>query len=187
MAQANVMFGMNLAMNSGASTAAGAATTFTVVTAVNVMIRGKFTTQVSASAKTLVFVTTAGVAASDAIGFVVTAAPVLYGGASTNALAPSGNSGQALILVHCAYSDGLVKTFWKRSVQLDATGAFLGSATQFPGIPDTVTPFAYQILVAGLTAGDITVGTSNWNATGFTNTVVNVGVLPSRPPATVTG
>lgn len=187
MGQANVIFGMNLAMNSGAVTASGASVQITTGAAVATIIRGKFATNVSAAAKTLVFVTTAGVAASDANGFAVTSAPVIYGGASTNALAPGGNQGQTLILVHCAFSDGTVKTFWYRSSQLDATGTFSGSVPQFPGIPDTVTPFAYQILAAGLTAGDVTPGTTNWNATGFTNTVVNIGVLPSRPPQTVTG
>jgi hypothetical protein len=34
---------------------------------------------------------------------------------------------------------------------------------------------------AGSTAGTITFGSSNWNATGFTNAIVNIATLPDRP------
>ena len=45
-------------------------------------------------------------------------------------------------------------------------------------------PIAYQILKAGATASAtaIVFGTANWNATGFTNAIVNInGTLPERP------
>jgi hypothetical protein len=44
-------------------------------------------------------------------------------------------------------------------------------------------PFAYQVLKAGATASAtaIVFGTANWNATGFTNAIVNVAYLPLRP------
>jgi len=63
---------------------------------------------------------------------------------------------------------------------LDGSGNFLISP-QFPTVPDTVAPFAYQVLKAGSTAGTVTFGTSNWNATGYTNVIQNIAVLPSRP------
>lgn len=172
--------GANMAFNSGACTASGAAATLTVVTAVTATVKGVWATAVSAAAKTLAFVTTAGVAASSTTGYATTTATALYGGASTNAAAPANNKGQACALVHCTDSAGAVKTLQGPKVQLDADGNLL-SAVEFPVPPDTLTPFCYQILKAGLTAGDITPGTSNWNATGFTNTLVNIAVLPKRP------
>ena len=51
----------------------------------------------------------------------------------------------------------------------------------FPAIPDTFTPFAYQVLKASSAAGTLTFGSSNWNANGFTNSITNVLVLPDRP------
>lgn len=169
----------NMAFNSGACTASGAAATLTVVTAVDATVKGVWATQVSAAAKTLAFVTTDGVAANDTTGFATTTASVLYGGASTSAGEPANNQGQACILVHCTNSAGAVKTIQGASVQLDESGNLL-NAVQFPAIPDTLTPFCWQLCKAGLTASDWTPGTSNWNATGASNTVFNVSVLPSR-------
>ena len=172
-------FGLNMAFNSGACTAAGAAATLTVVTAVVATVKGVFATSVSAEAKTLAAVTTDGVPSSDSTGYAATTFNTLYGGASTSADAPDNNSGQAAILVHCTTAGGVTKSIQGPSVQLDASGN-LQNALQFPQIPDTLTPYCYQVLKAGLTAGDIVPGTSNWNATGFTSTVVNVAVLPSK-------
>lgn len=172
--------GLNVAFNSGACTASGAAATLTVVTAVTFTVKGVWGTAVSAAAKTLAFVTTAGVASSSTTGYATTTAEALYGGASTNANAPSGNQGQACILLHCADAAGAVKTLQGKKVQLDAAGNLM-SALEFPAPPDTLTPFCYQVLKASLTAGDITPGTSNWNATGYTNSVVNISTLPKRP------
>jgi hypothetical protein len=171
---------LNMAFNSGACTAAGAAATLTVVTAVDATVKGVWATQVSAAAKTLAAVTTEGVSSADATGYAATTFNALYGGASTNAAAPANNDGQACILVHCTNASGEVKSIQGASVQLDESGNLM-KAAEFPVIPDTLTPFCYQLLKAGLTAGDITPGTSNWSATGHTNTVVNVAVLPNRP------
>jgi hypothetical protein len=60
-------------------------------------------------------------------------------------------------------------------------GGVFQIAPKFPNVPDTMAPFAYQVLKAGATAGTITFGSSNWNATGFTNVIQNVAVLPDRP------
>jgi hypothetical protein len=173
-------FGLNMAFNSGACTAAGAAATLTVVTAVVATVKGVFATAVSAEAKTLAAVTTDGVPSSDTHGYKTTTFNTLYGGASTNEDAPDSNSGQAAILVHCANAAGETKTIQGPSVQLDDSGN-LQNALQFPQIPDTLTPYCYQVLKAGLTAGDIVPGASNWNATGFTSSITNIATLPNRP------
>jgi hypothetical protein len=77
-------------------------------------------------------------------------------------------------------SSGAVKCMHGPNEDLDSAGNFK-KAPQFPSVPDDVCPFAYQILKASSTAGTITFGSSNWNATGFTNAIVNISVLPDRP------
>lgn len=64
---------------------------------------------------------------------------------------------------------------------LDASGAFI-DAPNFPMLPDTFCPIAYQVVKAGsTTVGTWTFSSSNWNATGLTHTVVDVFTLPERP------
>jgi len=173
-------YALNMALNSGACTATGAATTLTVVTAVDTIIKGEFGTQVATGAKTLAFVTTQNVAATSTVGYQTANAPILYGGASTNVNAPGDNKGQAMLLVHCADAAGVVKSFAGPVVQLD-DGGNLRRAAQFPKIPNQLVPFCYQLLKASATAGDIIVGTSNWNSTGFTNTLKDIAFLPQKP------
>jgi len=87
---------------------------------------------------------------------------------------------QGAAVVWAYNSSGAVKCMMGGVESLDAAGNFK-VAPQFPNVPDDVCPFAYQILKAGATAGTIAFGTSDWNATGFTNAIVNVLVLPNRP------
>jgi hypothetical protein len=88
---------------------------------------------------------------------------------------------QGTVVVWCYDSTGTVKCVMGKVQSLDAvTGQFL-IAPEFPLIPDTLCPFAYQVLKADSTAGTIAFGTSNWDATGFTNVIQNVSTLPSRP------
>jgi hypothetical protein len=55
------------------------------------------------------------------------------------------------------------------------------AALAFPGIPETMCPFAYHT-AAHANATAWTFGTSNWNATGMTlGSVVPVGQLPNQP------
>lgn len=64
---------------------------------------------------------------------------------------------------------------------LDAAGAFV-NPPQFPRLPDSNTAFAYVVIKAGATTvGTWTFGSSNWNSTGITVSVVDVLMLPSRP------
>lgn len=63
---------------------------------------------------------------------------------------------------------------------LDVSGNFL-KAPDFPGIPDTLAPFAYTVVKNGSTGSAWTFGTSNWNATGITLAHQDVMTLPGRP------
>lgn len=93
---------------------------------------------------------------------------------------PSLTANHGSVMVWCYNASGNVRCVMGSIEDLDSSGNFQ-VAPQFPQIPDDLCPFAYQILKAGSTAGTITFGTSNWNATGFTNTIVNILALPARP------
>lgn len=88
---------------------------------------------------------------------------------------------EGCVMVWCLNAAGTVGVFQSRIYDLDSDGNFPGIAPEFPIIDNDWVPFAYQILKAGSTAGTITFGSSNWNATGFTNSIKNLNVLPSRP------
>ena len=78
-------------------------------------------------------------------------------------------------------SGGTVKACMGKAVPLDSAGNF-PVYPQFPECPDTFVPFAYTVMKAGATAAlAVTPGTTNWNATGFTNASQDVMVLPNRP------
>ncbi len=66
---------------------------------------------------------------------------------------------------------------------LDAvTAEFLkGLQPQFPVIPDTMCPFAYQVVKNDSTGSAYTWGTGNWNQTGITDLIVDIHALPDRP------
>lgn len=101
--------------------------------------------------------------------------------AATGVAFPTLTANQGAVMVWGYDASGVVKCVMGEITALDAAGNFI-VAPEFPAnIPDTICPFAYQILKAGATAGTITFGSSNWNATGFTNAIINVATLPSRP------
>lgn len=99
---------------------------------------------------------------------------------NTGAAFPALTANKGSVMVWAYTAAGAVRCMMGSVENLDASGNFV-QAPQFPKIPDDVCPFAYQVLKAGATAGTIQFGTSNWNATGFTNAIVNVFVLPDRP------
>lgn len=102
--------------------------------------------------------------------------PVLVGGNSV-----AGAYGEGACVVWGYTSGGVVKCMMGGHQALDSAGNFI-VAPQFPVVPKDICPFAYQIVKAGATAAvNIAFGTSNWNATGFTNAIVNILALPSRP------
>lgn len=100
--------------------------------------------------------------------------------AAFTALTGTTTTGQGTVFVWGYDSSGVVKVAQGTIETVDAAGNFL-QCPQFPVIPDTICPFAYSVSKYYGTAGTWTFGTSNWNASGHTHAIVNVGVLPDRP------
>lgn len=159
--------GLTMATSTGLLTATGAVTTYDTTATINFMINGKV------EAKTAV--TTGTTPTTDyATG---AAFPALVGGASV-----ANTPGNGAIVVWGVITGGTVKCVQGPIQRLDMQGKFV-TAPQFPAIPEGMCPFAYQVLKAGATASATAIifGSANWNAAGFTNAIVNVGVLPDRP------
>ena len=148
--------GKNFAVTSGALTATGAETVHDTTVTLTYCVNGKH------CAKTAI--TDGATPTTDH---------------NTGAAFPSLTASKAAVVVWALNASGTVKCMQGPIVDYDGTN--YTPMPQFPAIPDDVTPFAYQVLKAASTAGTITFGTSNWNATGFTNTIVNVFVLPEHP------
>jgi hypothetical protein len=93
-------------------------------------------------------------------------------------------SGKGAAVVWCRNAATATVCFQGPITTLDGLSTNFEFAPQFPGIPDDVTPYAYQILkqqTDGVTADSSTFGASNWDATRFTNTITNCATLPRRP------
>lgn len=88
---------------------------------------------------------------------------------------------KARSVVWCLDSGGTVRLIAGPIVAWDGG---TGTACPLPSIPDAYVPFGVMVAKAASNAGTITIGSSNWNATGFTNAITNVAVLPARPPKT---
>ena len=52
---------------------------------------------------------------------------------------------------------------------------------QPPALPGGVAPFGYAVVQTNGAASDFVIGTSNWNATGVTVGVHDIGTIPARP------
>lgn len=98
----------------------------------------------------------------------------------TGAAFPTLGASQGAAVVWAYNAAGTVQCMMSTVQDLDAGGSFK-KRPEFPQIPNDVTPFAYQILKVDSTGSDVVFGTSNWDATGFTNVIVDVLVLPNRP------
>ncbi len=61
-----------------------------------------------------------------------------------------------------------------------------GGLPPLPSIPDGYCPFAVQRVQSAGTSSAWTFGTSNWNATGITDVILNIATMPSRPPSNAT-
>jgi hypothetical protein len=155
--------GGNFALSSAALTATGAETYFDTTVTLSTVFDGKFGTPLTAV---------------------------------TNGVTPTtdGNTGEAITLVanqaravvwavnSSGGSDVTNIRVFAGPVVSQSGGAYVNALPQLPAIPDAYCPFAVQYLEAASTAvGTVTFGTTNWNATGFTNTIHNVHKLPSRP------
>lgn len=152
---------------SGLLTATGAETLHDTTVTINYVIDGKIRTKTA--------ITDGATPTTDIVTGL--AFPLLTGGGSV-----ANVPGEGAIVVWGLNAAGAVKCAQGAIEKLDMAGNFV-RYPQFPTIPDDFCPFAYQVLKAGATASaaGIRFGTSNWNATGFTNVIQNVAFLPSRP------
>jgi len=114
----------------------------------------------------------------------------ISGGATPTTGAVSGaaitlTASQARVVVWCLDADDDIAIIEGDVVALDAdTDTFKdGFGPEFPPIDlDVYCPIAYVIhLAAAALSGTFTVGSSNWNTTGMTHTVVDIATLPHRP------
>lgn len=152
---------------SGLLTATGAETVHDTTVTINYVIDGKIDTKTA--------ITDGATPTTD---YVTGAAfPALVGGASV-----ANTPGYGCIVVWGLIAGDTVKCMMGPHERLDMQGNFV-RAPQFPTVPKEVAVFAYQVLKAGATASAtaIVFGTANWNATGFTNAIVNCAYLPARP------
>jgi hypothetical protein len=150
-------YGSNAMFTSGALTATGGVTTYDTTVTLTGRINGKIVTKTAITSGVTPLV--------DAV---------------TGVAFRTLTANQGTVLVWSIDAAGTVKVQEGSREALDAAGNFI-NRPQFPAIPDAYVPFAYQVLKAGSTAGTITIGSSNWNATGFTNAIVNISCLPDRP------
>lgn len=142
-----------------AGATAGTTTTYTTTAAVVAMIAG-------------VFASSFGTKTNQAT-------PTTDG--RTGAAFPVVAKNKGTVLVWGFTADATVKLLQGSIENLDvATGGFK-TYPQFPEVPDTIVPFAYTLIQNGDTGSNWTAGASNWDATGITDTWVDIGVLPARP------
>lgn len=148
--------GSFLATKAGLTGISGAATTYsTGATTLQYSVKGKASTKAQVSG--------GATPTTDAV----------------TALAITLAAGFATVVVWGLNAAGTVQVIKGSTEALDGQGNFV-NAPQFPALPDTFTPFAYHLIQAGATASLFTFGSSNWNATGLTHTVVDVLILPDR-------
>ena len=102
-------------------------------------------------------------------------------GVAFKTLTGTTTSGKACVFVWGLNAGGDVKVCQGPVVDTDASGNIEDPGLFFPAVKDDIAPFAYMVAKHAGTASTITFGSSNWNATGFTNTIVNVAQLPDRP------
>ena len=168
MTQASQLRGTNTCTNSGALTAAGSETVYDTTIAINFSVEGEALTKAT--------VTDGATPVVDGNG---DAFPALAVTNSDGSL-----SGKGACVVWGLTAAGVVTCFQGTIVELNDISTDFTFSPEFPTVPDTVTPFAFQILKQqsdGSTADTATFGTSDWDATRFTNTITNVMTLPRRP------
>lgn len=101
--------------------------------------------------------------------------------AAFTGLVGTATSGQACVFVWGLNSSGAVKVCQGPIVATDASGNLEDPGLFFPSIKDDIAPFAYMVSKHYGQASTWTFGSSNWNVSGFNNTIVNVAQLPDRP------
>lgn len=158
--------GGNFAVSSGLLTATGGETVYDTTATITFCIDGKL------YSKTAV---TDGATPTTDYGD-----SVAFSDSTKTLTGTASGGGQGTVVVWALTSGGTVKCLMGSRETLDSAGAF-ARPPQFPNIPDDVTPFAYQVLKHYGQGSTVTFGTSNWNTSGFSNAIVNVMELPSRP------
>jgi len=143
---------------------AGTTTTYTTTAAIDIAIKGKFGTAFGTKSNQ--------------------ATPTTDLNTGAAFVAQAINKG--CVYVFGCIADATVKAVQGPIYSLDAdTGDFLDqTAPQFPPIPDTMCPFGYVVIKNDSTGSAWTFGSSNWAATGITDTFTDVMVLPDRPVTT---
>ena len=154
--QASQLFGVNCCLSSGLLTATGAETVHDTTVTIDYVIDGKIRSKTA--------ITDGATPTTDAV----------TGSAFTALTANKG-----CIFAWCLNSSGTVKVVQGPIADM-SDGEFV-VYPQMPNIPEDLVMFAYMVAEAASNAGTITFGSSNWNATGFTNAIVNVMVPPRRP------
>jgi len=150
----NALYGQNCCLSSGLLTATGAETVYDTTVTIDYVLDGV-------------------IASKTAITDGVTPTTDYVTG---NAITLTAS--KARIVVWGLISGGTVKVIAGDIVDWD--GVAFNVPPPMPTVPDTFVPFATQMLKASSAAGTITFGSSNWNATGFTNSIKNVAWLPAR-------
>ena len=140
-----------------AGLAAGTTTTITIANTIDFSIKGKAYQKAAAS--------NAATPTTDR-----------QTGAAFTALAAS----RACIFAVCLDSDGTIRVYQGPIVTLDASDNY-SVAPEPPGIKDTDCPIG-AIVAKNISTGSAwTFGSSNWTATGMSDTFVDLATMPDRP------
>jgi hypothetical protein len=160
MTEAHEIRGGNFCTSSGLLTATGAETVYDTTVAIWFCINGK--SYVKAT------VADGATPTTDAIT-----------GAAFNAILPD----KGCIFVWTLNAAGTVGLAQGPIESMDGTTDEFLISPSFPGLLDTLTPFAYTVYSTDGTssASGLRPGTDNWNATGLTVAHQNIMTLPTRP------
>ncbi len=137
---------------------AGTTTTYTTASATVCVINGIFATALAAGTNT--------------------ASPTTdWNGDAFTALAAD----RGAVFVYCVVAAGTVAIVQGPTEVIDGdTDNFL-IYPSFPPIDDTLCPFAYVVVKSTGASSAWTIGTSNWTATGITDSYSDIFTLPDRP------
>ena len=93
---------------------------------------------------------------------------------------------EACCFVWCVDANAAIKAVQGSIVDVDGDTDVRVVDPPYPMIPATLCPIAVQVIQTAGTSSAWTFGSSNWDATGVTDVIVNVFTLPSRLINTVT-
>lgn len=155
--QASRLYGVTISLAKAGLTA-GTTSTYTTTAATAGAIAGKCTTPLAVQTNT--------------------ATPTSQGdGSSFTVVAKNRGS----VFVFCTDIDGAIKVFQGSVEDLDDSGNF-EIVPQFPTVDfELYMPFGYVLIRNGSSGSDWTFGSNNWDATGITDTFVDIATLPQRP------